>query len=251
MEAKKKILLIEDSSMFVELIDRLLQLEFEMLNLTETSKAMETCKSFQPDLILLDIMLSGNDNGLDFLQRIKNNEEFSYIPVILISSVSSNDVIEEGLRLGANDYLVKPIELKNLVFKIKNLLFISEKSGQRAVMENNIPFEVNPSRASNIIEQINKISDKSINEGKEVNIVEIANELNISHSTLNRILKSKLGVTAVNYILKRKLEKARILIFSDRGMSMKEIASSLGFNSLSYFSKCYRDQFGHTPTKTK
>ena len=251
MDDKKKVLLIEDSIGFVEIINRLLKPEFEVQNLVETSKGIQVCKSFQPDIILLDIMLSGNDYGLDFLQTLKRNEDLAHIPVILISSMSSNDIIEDGLRLGANDYLVKPFQLKNLVFKIKNLLFISEKNRERAVIEREIPFEISNSRASRIIEQLNKISDRSLNEAKDINIVEISEELNISHSTLNRILKSKLGVTAANYILKRKLEKARVLILSERGLPMKEIATSLGFNSLSYFSKCYKDQFGHTPSKTK
>ena len=251
MNNKKKVLLFEDSLGFVEIINRLLEPEFEVQSLIETSKGIQVCTSFRPDIILLDIMLSGNDYGLDFLQTLKRNDSLAHIPVILISSMSSNEIIEDGLRLGANDYLVKPFQLKNLVFKIKNLLFISEKSRERAVIEKEIPFEISNSRASRVIEQLNKISDRSLNEAKEINIVEISEELNISHSTLNRILKSKMGVTAANYILKRKLDKARVIILSNRALPMKEIAVSLGFNSLSYFSKCYKDQFGYTPSKTK
>ena len=188
---------------------------------------------------------------MDFLGILKNRNELAHIPIIVASELSSHDIITEGLRLGANDYLVKPIDLEHLVFKIKNLLSISEKSRQKILVETMIPFEVKRSRASDIIERLNKISDDSISNAKDINITEMVTDLKISQSTLNRMIQKKFGVTIANYLLIRKLEKARILILSDRDMPMKDIATSLGFNSLSYFSKCYKTHFGFKPTQTK
>jgi len=251
MEEKKKVLVIEDSEAFQQIIIKLLENDFQSKTLIEATEGLEICKTYRPDIILLDIKLPGTMSGLDFLKSVKNNEEYGHIPIIIMSSLSSQDIIAEGLRLGANDYLVKPFDLKNLLFKIKNLLTISEKSRQKALMENMIPFETHSSRNSNIIETLNKIADKSINTGIDINIVDIVKDLGISQSTLNRIIKNTFGVTTANYLLSRRLEKARILIFSDRAMPMKEIATSLGFNSMSYFSKCYKDYFGHKPSKAK
>ncbi len=251
MEEKKKVLVIEDSEAFQQIINKLLETDFQIKTLEEVTEGLDVCKSYQPDIILLDIKLPGTMSGFDFLKSVKNNEEYGHIPVIIMSSLSSQEIIAEGLRLGANDYLVKPFDLKNLLFKIKNLLTIIEKSRQKTLIENMIPFETHSSRNSNIIETLNKISDKSINTGIDINIVDIVKDLGISQSTLNRIIKNTFGVTTANYLLSRRLEKARILIFSDRAMPMKEIATSLGFNSMSYFSKCYKDYFGLKPSKAK
>ena len=85
----------------------------------------------------------------------------------------------------------------------------------------------------------------SSGEGK---IAAIAKALNTSHSTLSRVVKAKYGMTPNHYITQRKLEKALLLLKSNKNVSIKEISFLLGFNSVSYFSKCFKKKYGHFPS---
>ena len=214
----------------------------------DAPKAIEVCKEFRPDLILLDIMLPGKIDGFSLLRGLKHNEHFAHIPVILISALASEDIVLEGLKHGANDYLVKPFNLNQLLLKVKNLLDVSLKNRHNALVEKFIPFSLQPSHNNNTILHFDEILERLIATDASMSIQEIAKELNISQSTLARIIKKKFNITPNRYILERKLEKARILIKSGKGLPIKEISFSLGFSSVSYFSKCYKQFYGHQPS---
>ena len=250
MNAKQRILVIEDTESLQRLLLSLLEDDYQTHALTEAKDGLEVCKTFKPDLILLDIMLKGDIDGLSFLRLLKTNNELNHIPVILMSAIAASDIVTDGLTIGANDYLIKPFDLKQLLLKIRNLLLISNRNIKKAILEKNIPFAITPSYTNSTLEKLNQILENMISTDNHLSLVEIAKELNISQSTLTRLIKKLFGVTPNNYVMHRKLEKAKILIYSDRGMPIKEIAVSLGFNSLAYFSNCYKKYFGHYPTAT-
>lgn len=251
MSQKQRILVIEDTESLQRLILRLLEDDYQTQALSEAKDALDVCKSFKPDLILLDIMLKGDIDGLSFLRSIKANNDLNHVPVILMSALAATDIVTDGLTIGANDYLIKPFDLKQLLLKIKNLLLIANRNVKKAILDKNIPFAIAPSHENSTIEKLNHILEEMITNDKHLSLVEVAKELNISQSTLTRLIKKKFGVTPNNYVMHRKLEKAKILIYSDKGIPIKEIAISLGFNSLAYFSNCYKKYFGHYPTATQ
>jgi len=251
MNVKQKILVIEDTESLQRLILRLLEDDYQTFALTEAIDALEACKTFKPDLILLDIMLKGDIDGLSFLRSLKANSDLNHIPVILMSALAATDIVTDGLTIGANDYLIKPFDLKQLLLKIKNLLVIANRNVKKAILEKNIPFKITPSHVDSTIEKLNQILEEMISNDNHLSLVDVSKELNISQSTLTRLIKKKFGVTPNNYVMHRKLEKAKILIYSDKGIPIKEIAVSLGFNSLAYFSNCYKKYFGYYPTATQ
>ena len=244
---KSRVLVFEDSEILTELIKRVLNNEYDILTSDSADNALELTHYFKPDVILLDINLNGNTTGLDFLQSIKRNAELNYIPVILISALSSSDIISDGLSYGANDYLVKPFDLKHLHFRIKNMLMLFKKIKQMSQHEILIPLKPNIDNKQILLDQLNKIVDTYIAKKEELNIVAIVKALNTSQSTLGRFIKKEFGVTTNNYLLYRKLEKAKLMIATNSSIPIKEVASVLGFSSVSYFSKCFKDRFGHSP----
>ena len=251
MNLQQRILVIEDTESLQRLILRLLEDEYETYALSDADNALEICRSFNPDLILLDIMLKGDIDGLSFLRSLKSNSDLNHVPVILMSALAASDIITDGLTIGANDYLIKPFDLKQLLLKMKNLLLIANRNVKKAILEKNIPFAMTPSHENATIEKLNNILEEMISNDKHLSLVEVAKELNISQSTLTRLIKKVFGVTPNNYVMHRKLEKAKILIYSNKGNPIKEIAASLGFNSLAYFSNCYKRYFGYYPTATQ
>ncbi len=248
MKSLNRILIIEDSKSFSAVIVRLLKEEFETKVLHELDNGLEECQAFMPDIILLDIMFPGDIDGLSFLRMLKNTQELYHIPIILISALTNESTIRNGLELGANDYLVKPFDLVQLVLKVKNLLDLTGKTKRKTLLETVVQFE-NSGKKKTIptIERIDMLLEQMINGEKKISIETLAGEIPTSQSTLTRLIKAKYGLTTNNYIMKRKMEKANILLNSERGLPIKEIASILDFESVAYFTKCYKRYMGTLP----
>lgn len=243
-----KVLIIEDSDVFINILIRLLQNLYQTEGLAEASEALDFCHTFQPDIILLDIMLPGDLDGFGFLRAIKKVESLAHIPVILISALAAEEMILEGLKLGANDYLVKPFGLQQLLLKINNLITLSEKTRQNALIEKHIPFQLEGTSSEATLLKLDSLIEESIVQLKDLSITAIAEKLHISQSSLTRLVKDTYDTTPNNYIMKRKLEKANILLHSKKGLSVKEVSAMLGFGSVSYFGKCYKKFYGCYPS---
>jgi len=123
---KKKsisILIVEDDKFLRELLVRKLEEErFEALTAVDGKEGLKEIEEKQPALILLDLVLPGID-GFEILKRIKGNAETSKIPVIILSNLGQSEEVEKGLRLGANDYLIKAhFTPDEIIKKIKDIL---------------------------------------------------------------------------------------------------------------------------------
>ncbi len=252
MKNLNRVLIIEDSKSFSTVIVRLLKEEFETKVLHELENGLEECKDFMPDIILLDIMFPGDTDGLSFLRMLKNKLELSHIPIILISALTNESTIRNGLELGANDYLVKPFDLVQLVLKVKNLLELTGKTKRKTLLDTVVQFENNfKTKSIPTIERIDMLLEQMINGETKISIELLAKEIPTSQSTLTRLIKAKYGLTTNNYIMKRKMEKATILLNSERGLPIKEIANILDFESVAYFTKCYKRYTGSLPKTIK
>jgi DNA-binding response OmpR family regulator len=115
----KKILLIEDDSDLFALLEYNLQKEGFALTGSRTGKgALELCRQARPDLVLLDIMLPGMD-GLEVFQALKANAGLRQAPVIFLTARASETDRVVGLELGANDYIVKPFSIRELLVRVR------------------------------------------------------------------------------------------------------------------------------------
>ncbi|MEO7649697.1 MAG: response regulator transcription factor [Bryobacteraceae bacterium] len=115
----KKIVLIEDDSDLYSLLQYNLEKEGFHVSGTKTGKgAIELCRQVQPDLVLLDIMLPDSD-GLDICKQIRSHQDLTHIPVIFLTARGSETDRIVGLELGANDYVVKPFFVRELIARIR------------------------------------------------------------------------------------------------------------------------------------
>jgi DNA-binding response OmpR family regulator len=115
----KKILLIEDDTDLYSLLQYNLEKEgFAMVGSQTGRGALDLCRSTRPDLIILDIMLPDSD-GLDICKAIRNEPELAHIPVIFLTARASETDRIVGLELGANDYIVKPFFVRELIARIR------------------------------------------------------------------------------------------------------------------------------------
>jgi YesN/AraC family two-component response regulator len=143
--------------------------------------------------------------------------------------------------------LVKPFDLVQLVFKIKNLLDITEKAKNKTRLESVVQFDNKNIKTKNTLEKIDIILEEMINGSKNISIENLAKEIPTSQSTITRLIRAKYGMTTNNYIMKRKMEKAAILLSSEVGLQIKEVAGILDFKSVAYFTKCFKRYTGSLP----
>jgi DNA-binding response OmpR family regulator len=131
----KKILLIEDDTDLFSLLQYNLEKEgFEMVGAQTGKGAVDLCRTAQPDLVLLDIMLPDSD-GLDICKAIRRAPDLSHLPVIFLTARGSETDRIVGLELGANDYVVKPFFVRELIARIKTQF---RMIGENGVVKSNV-----------------------------------------------------------------------------------------------------------------
>lgn len=122
-ESKKKILLVEDDTFILEMYaTKLLNFGYEVLTAVDGEEALKIVKEKHPDFILLDLVLPSVD-GFEVLKKIKKDPKTKSIPVILLTNLGEKQDVEQGLKLGADDYLIKAhFTPSEVIEKIQNLL---------------------------------------------------------------------------------------------------------------------------------
>jgi len=200
-----------------------------------------------PDLIISDIMMPRMD-GIQLCAGLKTDEKTSHIPIILLTAKASRDSKVEGLETGADDYLTKPFEARELVTRINNLIEGRRKLKARysrevvlqpkaiAITSTDERFLL---RAMAVIERYLGEPDFSVEQmGKEVGM---------SRMQLYRKLQALTGQAPNDFIKTMRLQRAAQLLAKGSG-TVSEISFQVGFSSHSYFSKCFAEQYGKTPS---
>ena len=200
----------------------------------------------QPLVIVLDILLSGYMDGFSVLRQLKQDDRFKDMPVIFISAYGQESQIQTGLSLGANDYIVKPFSAKLLHLKVESLIQL-RIAIQNKVIKTELNKHIDPSFANNQLQDFERIIEEILIKDADLSIHEIAQRLNLSVSTFERMIKKAYKMPPNRYILNRRLEKANLLLSSTH-LPIKEISMTMGFNSVSYFTKCYKALYGFSPS---
>ena len=246
-----KLLLVEDNEMYSEGLAFLLRsknIEVHIVNSGEL--ALETIYDLKPDAVVLDIMLSPYLDGFSLLTILKQDMRVAHIPVILISAMAFPDKIEQGLALGANEYLVKPFKSEELILKINSLVNLSNNisrySQNESVIDNIYNLDPDYKLASEFSSAITKI----LAENKDISIPEIVKELNVGYARLESVVKKVYKTTPVTFIMKKRLERADLML-RNSNMSINNIAFTSGFKSTSYFCTSYKKHFGKSPLMSR
>jgi YesN/AraC family two-component response regulator len=189
-------------------------------------------------------------DGYELTRSIKQDEKTSHIPVILLTAKSDLDSKLEGLALGADDYLVKPFETKELVARVKNLIDTRKVLQEKYSTGEILPVKKDKAKLSQIDEQfMNKVMEVIEDHISDENfsIEEFGKDVAMSRSQIHRKLKALTGKSASLYLRSVRLSKAKKMI-EERKATISEISYMVGFSSPAYFSRCYKEEFGVTPS---
>ena len=245
-QAKRNhILVVEDNIDFSKIISNHLSKYYKIQTAGNGNEALQILKTENIDLIVSDVMMPEMD-GFEFCTLVKTNIETSHIPVILLTALSSSENLIAGLDKGADAYLTKPFDENVLVRQIENIL-----EQRRRIHENfskqfvsNKTFEVG-SLDNFFLNRVKTVVEKNLL-NENFSIESLAEELMISRSQLHRKIKSLSGETTTDFVNLTRLKKAVELIKKENYL-FNEVAYHVGFNSQSYFNKCFKKVYNMTP----
>jgi signal transduction histidine kinase/DNA-binding response OmpR family regulator/streptogramin lyase len=251
-EEKMVILIVEDNADVREYIKDILGTEFIIEEASNGEQAVRKAEKIIPDLIVSDVMMPKMD-GYQMTRILKNNEKTNHIPIILLTAKTERGSKFEGLETGADDYLTKPFDNIELQIRIRNLInmrrTLQEKfSGKIKVSLIEAVKKLNPLDA-NFINRINEVLTIKMADEK-FSIEEFSEEMGMSRIQMHRKLKAITGKNSSRYLRSFRLSAAKSMIEEQKG-NISEIAYSVGFSSPVYFSKCFKDEFGYTPSDLK
>ena len=243
---KYSILVIEDNEEMQEFIRKHLSKKYIIYSTSDGKEALKIIEKEHLDLIISDIAMPKMD-GFELLRNIKSDIKYSHIPIILLTALTNLQSKIEGIELGADAYIEKPFSMNILSVQITNLLERRKKLRDSFV---NSPYlhtgTITMTKADEeFMEKVNKIIQKNI-ENIEFNIDYLTGAMNTSRSSLLRKIKALSGLTINEYIKLIRLKKATELLQEGK-FRINEICFLTGFNSSSYFAKCFQKQFGILP----
>lgn len=241
-----KVLIVEDEQDIRENIAEIFKLsKFKVFEAENGRKGLDIATEILPDIIVSDILMPEMD-GFGLLENIKTNPQTDHIPVILLTAKTMMDSKLQGLKIGADDYITKPFNVDELVLRATNLVETRKRLRRTPIIPEKLKVE---SKDDLFIKKIYQIMEKNIDKF-DFSVEDFVREMGYSRSAVQKKIKAITGKTATNLVRDYRLERAKQLIEQGAGF-LSEIASMVGFNSLSYFSNCYKQYFGVNPSEVK
>lgn len=246
---KRKVLVIEDNSDMRDFLAEQLEELYKVFTAADGEEGYKLALEHNPELIISDIMMPKVD-GIELCRMIKTNVQTSHIPVILLSARTADNVRISGYEVGADSYISKPFNFELLLVRIKKL--IEQQEDRRKQFKKNISVDPSAITITSLDEQLIKKSLELIEKNMDntsYSVESLSSDLGMSRMNLYRKIQSITGQTPTEFIRTIRLKRAAQLLSGGSKLSMTEVADMVGFSSSSYFTKCFKEQFGVLPTQ--
>ena len=242
------VLVIDDNTDIRQYERTLLQDEYVVLEAADGKEGLAVALKEVPDLVICDVMMPVMD-GLEFTKQLKTNTATSHIPVIMLTAKNLEEHRAEGYEHGADSYITKPFHSKVLLARIENLLrqrqllknlYQGTKEAEKEISEAHLE-----DRDKQFLKQLQAIIQKNLSDS-EFGVEDMGQQIGLSRVQLYRKVKAMTGSSVVDLLRKARLAKARRLL-ETRSMSVSEVAYEVGFSAPSYFTKCFKEEYGMLP----
>lgn len=237
----KKILVVEDESLIALDIKFILEKEgYEVItNIKSVDTAIASIEENNPDLVLIDINLNQNKDGIDLGNYLLAKDS---IPYIYITSYSNKIILDRVNDTRPHGYIVKPFREENLITTISIVLNNYKHRGIDTLRNENPTQEIIPNKVKNIVEYINS------NIGKKIEVEDLLQNTTWTKRHLTRVFMQYLKISPYQYVINRKIEKAKSLL-KETSIPINEIAYELGFENYSSFNANFKKIANLSPEK--
>lgn len=255
-EETATILIVDDNADIRAYLRSILQVKYQLNEAADGKQGLALANEIVPDLIVSDVMMPVM-NGLEFCQRVKNGTATSHIPVILLTARALSNHQIEGYESGADAYITKPFSADVLIARIGNLLKsrhqlkhlfgkVSGAAGTEGTETHAEELTPRDKKEDAFVNKFHDFIEKNLADS-DLNVETIGAELGLSRVQLYRKVKALTGQSPVELLRTARLQKGRELLqTTDKNVS--EVAYEVGFTAPSYFTKCFKDEFGISPS---
>ena len=243
--SKPSVLVIDDNADIRSYVYSLLHTDYTVIEAADGSDGIRKAMKYVPDLIISDVMMPGID-GIECCRRLKSELQTCHIPVILLTACSLDEQRIQGYDGGADSYISKPFSSQLLLARVRNLIDSHRRlkqffgDGQTLVKEDVCDMD------KNFVEKFKSLLDAKLGDSN-LNVEDLGKDMGLSRVQLYRKIKSLTNYSPNELLRIARLKKAASLLASS-DMTVAEIGYEVGFSSPSYFTKCYKEQFGESPT---
>lgn len=245
------VLIVEDNIELQEYV------KLELMDLYETQVASNGKEAYdialkqQPDIIITDVVMPIMD-GIKLCKKIKSTIATSHIPVIILSAKAMVEDRIKGVDSGADGYLSKPFDMDLLKAMIQQKILSRKGLLEKYTKSSATPppnEEITPTTLDDVfLKRVLYLINEHIDD-QNLNVENLAEQLRLSRSQLYRKIKVLTGSSASEFLRKVRLEKAKELLQSEYNYNISEVTYKVGFSSPSYFTKCFKKEFGYLPTE--
>ncbi|MDA3878759.1 MAG: response regulator [Prolixibacteraceae bacterium] len=242
------VLLVEDDLDMNEFINSSLSPDFKVKTAYNGKAGIEAAKRIVPDVIVTDIMMPEMD-GIEMTKQLQQDINTSHIPIIFLTAKTTRENELEGLQTGAVDYVYKPFSMSSLKLKIHNIL--KSRDAMHLGFQRSQVLEPK-------VEELTSLDEKFLNDvmtvfeknmdNSDFDVEKLSNELGLSSNQTYRKIKALTGQTAKEFIRTQRLKTASKLLLQKK-RTVSEIIYMVGFSNPSYFSRCFKDFYGCTPSE--
>lgn len=245
---KEVLLLVEDNEELRRLVREILEEQFQVIEAVDGLDGKEKALQYIPDIILSDVMMPKMD-GLEMLACLKNEITTSHIPIILLTAKAEEADIVNGLELQADDYIAKPFNKIELLYRIKNKLnFVKRLQDKyKGVVEPTYQTDTVDSKEDKFLKLIVTTVKENIS-NSNFGPDELSQSIGLSTSQIFRKLKALTNFSTSIFMRNIRLEEAKILL-ANQSATVSEIAYETGFSSPSYFAKCFKEYTSLSPSE--
>ncbi|MGE4072470.1 MAG: ATP-binding protein [Lysobacterales bacterium] len=261
-EDRPLVLVVDDNAELRRLLRSYLQPRFRVREFDAADHALVELAELLPDLIVSDVMMPRMD-GFEFCKALRANPDTSFIPVLLLTAKSGLDYRVEGLQGGANAYLAKPFDRRELLATVESLLASQQRLRDHYLRQlpGSLPPEPEveevpelaagtasaPQQPSPLVARLQRVVDARLAD-ENFDIETLARAMNQDRTTLYRLVKTQLGVTPSELLRESRLLRAQALLQAGEG-GVSEIAYAVGFKTVAHFSNSFRQRFGQSPSQ--
>ena len=245
------ILVVDDDVLIRENISYMISQYTTVLTANDGKEAIEIVKEKMPDIIISDIEMPEMD-GIEMCSILHNDKQYNHIPILFVSACTEESRRLSGYMNGAIDYITKPFNKNELLIKLSNILKVRQEQQRRYIEQ----FQTNTKNTETIQEEVNPFVEQFMSVMEEcyaesqVSVELLAQKMNVSQSTLNRKLRTLTSQSPITLLTEFRLNKANEILKKVNNIhSISDICYMVGFNDPSYFTRKYKEYFGHTPSQ--
>lgn len=242
---KEVVLVIDDNQDVRDYIKMLLLDKYTVIEAVNGQEGVRQAMKYVPDVIICDVMMPVMD-GVECCRRLKNELQTSHIPVMMLTAYTMDEQRIQGYDSGADAYLAKPFSAKLLLSRIRNLIDNRKRLKMKEDTVTSIQKQSLGELDKGFVEKLKMLIDEKMGDSN-LSVEDLGSDLGLGRVQLYRKTKALTGYSPNELLRMARLKKAASLLASTE-KTVAEITYEVGFSSPSYFTRCYKDYFGESPT---